>query len=41
MGVGAFMSEDDIANRLLLLLGGGGDEEAMVGGTWADTSDWQ
>ena len=39
MGVGAFRSEDDIANRLLSLLGGGGDGEATVGGTWADTSD--
>ncbi len=41
MGVGAFRSKDDIANRLLSLLGGGRDGEATVGGTWADTSDWQ
>jgi hypothetical protein len=39
MGVGAFRSEDDVANGLLSSLGGGGDGEATVGGTWADTSD--
>ena len=41
MGMGAFRSKDDVANRLLSSLGGGGDGEVTVGGTWADTSDWQ
>jgi hypothetical protein len=41
MGVGAFRSEDEVANGLLSSLGGGGDGKATVGGTWADTSDRQ
>jgi hypothetical protein len=41
MGVGVFRSEDDVANGLLSSLGGWEDGEVMVGGTWADTSDWR